>query len=373
MNKKILIGCFYVPGWGGPSTAGYSLFEKMQTDGLDVDYINFIFSKDFDDLTKRFGKEFGNPKALSNVHTFVIDNVINLSFQNNNMTTLIKDISPDIILGITWRAAFLMKRAISQIPLIFLPSGSESLKTYIRKDEINNFADVHKILSDSGSIRIEPDVIENEAVEISDLIIAHSESILSLFRNIFPGLNSKLYSEILWWAEWTCSDALRYSHFKIPFEERDIDLLFVTNDWGRPEKNSRMMVEIIKKCNGLNTHIVGEINEKPNGAVCHSFIARREDLFRLMGRTKALVSPSLFDASPGILYEASAMGCNLVASKNCGNWKICNDDLLVETYNTDSFLEKIELAISKRFTDNLDFFVNSNSYEKLKNVITGFN
>ncbi len=373
MNKKILIGCFYVPGWGGPSTAGYSLFEMMQTDGLNVGFINLVFGKDYDNLTKKFGDELGNPKAFSNVHTFIIDDVINLSFQNSHLTTLLEDLSPDIIVGITWRAAFLLKRAAPQKALIFLPSGSESLKTYIRNGQIKSFVDVHKILLNSGLDGMEPYVIENEAVKISDLVITHSESILSLFKYLFPNLNNKIYPEILWWAEWTCSEALKYSHFKKPFEERDIDLLFVANDWGRPEKNYLMMEEIIKRRNDLSIHIVGEINEQPDKSICHNFIAQQKDLFHLMGRAKALVSPSLFDASPGVLYEASVMGSNLVASKNCGNWKICNDNLLVDTFNVNCFLERIELAVSQKFTDNLDFFIGCNSYQKLKNVIAEFN
>ena len=372
MNKRILIGCSHVPGWGGPGTASYPLFEMMQSDGLDVVFINFVSGKDYDNLSKKFGNGLGNPKALSNVHTFIIDNYINLSFQNSHLSAFLEDLSPDIIIGITWRAAFLMKRAAPQKTLIFLPSGSLSLKTYLRKSQVKSFVEVQKKLLNSGLDGFEPNVIENEAVKISDLTITHSESILFLFKHLFPNLNDKIYPEILWWTEWTCSEALKYSHFKKPFEERDIDLLFVTNDWTRPEKNYRMMKEIIKMCNDLDIHIVGEINERPDRAILHNFIARQKDLFHLMGRAKVLVSPSLFDASPGILYEAAVLGCNLVVSKNCGNWRICNDNLLVHTFNANSFLKKIDLAVKQKFTDNLDFFIQSKSYQKLKNVIAEF-
>lgn len=373
LKKKIIIGCFYVPGWGGPATAGYSLFEMMQSEGLDVDYVNFIYEKDYDSLSMRFGDALGNPKALPNVHTFIIDEVINLSFQNNSLNNFIENLCPDIIIGITWRTAFLMKQAAPHVHLIFLPSGSESLKAYIRKGQVKSFIDVHNKLVNSDLSWFKPYIIEKEAARNSDLIITHSESVLTLFRYLFPDLRNKIYPEILWWAEWTCSEALRYSNFKRPFEERDIDLIFVSNNWGRPEKNYRLLEEIIRMRVDLSIHIIGEINGKTNGAFNHSFIVRQEDLFHLMGRAKALVSPSLFDASPGILYEAAVMGCNLVASKNCGNWKICNERLLVDTFNINSFLEKIDLAVLQEFKSNLDFFINSDSYKKLKNVIADFN
>jgi len=51
-------------------------------------------------------------------------------------------------------------------------------------------------------------------------------------------------------------------------------------------------------------------------------------VFRLMGNAKTIVSTSRYDAAPGILFEGSVMGCNLVASRNCGNWKICHTELL---------------------------------------------
>ena len=40
------------------------------------------------------------------------------------------------------------------------------------------------------------------------------------------------------------------------------------------------------------------------------------------------------DAAPGILFEGAVMGCNLVASKNCGNWEVCHPDPVSYTHLT---------------------------------------
>jgi hypothetical protein len=88
-----------------------------------------------------------------------------------------------------------------------------------------------------------------------------------------------------------------------------------------------------------------------------------------MGRARAVVCPSLFDAAPGILFEGSVMGCNVVTSKNCGNWELCNDELLVSEYTADAFAEAIRRANTAKLPDNLDLFLEPSSYRALKDVL----
>ncbi len=45
-NKRILVSCFEVPGYGGANTAGYHLFERLHKDGWDVHYLNIINRED---------------------------------------------------------------------------------------------------------------------------------------------------------------------------------------------------------------------------------------------------------------------------------------------------------------------------------------
>ena len=85
-----------------------------------------------------------------------------------------------------------------------------------------------------------------------------------------------------------------------------------------------------------------------------------------------IVSTSIYDAEPRILYEASAMKCNIIASKNCGNWKICNDQLLVEPFYLYNYLEKIDLSLTRKFDDNINYFLDVNAYQKLIEIISIF-
>jgi hypothetical protein len=144
-----------------------------------------------------------------------------------------------------------------------------------------------------------------------------------------------------------------------PFFERDIDVLFIAESWTRPEKNYKMVKEIASQCKHLRVHIAGEMEKTLPNVRHHGLVTRREEVFKLLGRTKTIVCPSLFDLAPGILYEASAMACNIIASKNCGNWQVCNEELLVDPFNLNNFLEKLYLSLSKKYEDNMDYFLKS--------------
>ena len=108
---------------------------------------------------------------------------------------------------------------------------------------------------------------------------------------------------------------------------------------------------------GASIHIVGDVPRAVRSATHHEFIASRERLFELMGRARSVAGPSRIDAAPGILFEASIMGCNVVASRNCGNWELCHPELLAEPYGPDAFAACIGRARARKFTDQLDRFL----------------
>jgi glycosyltransferase involved in cell wall biosynthesis len=162
---------------------------------------------------------------------------------------------------------------------------------------------------------------------------------------------------------------LDFARLQEPFHKREIDVIFIASSWNRSEKNYKFVKEIASRLKDLNIHVVGEVEKKDNNATYHNLITNRKEMFGLLGNSKTIVSPSLFDAAPGILFEASAMGCNIVASKNCGNWMLCNEILLVDPFNLSSFLEKIHLSLSKKYDDNINYFFKTNSYNNFIETI----
>jgi glycosyltransferase involved in cell wall biosynthesis len=216
------------------------------------------------------------------------------------------------------------------------------------------------------------DIREKQAVEVSDLVIAHSDVVQDLFRCFFPLHVGKIYSRVVWRTEWIREDALRHGRLRRRFYERDIDLLFVATRWGRQVKNFGWVKAIVSQCRDLAVHVVGEVDRKLSGATHHGFLVRREELFGLMGRAKTVVCPSLFDAAPGILFEASAMGCNIVTSKNCGNWRLCNEELLVDPFSLKGFVDSARRSVARKLADNMDYFLETGSYRDLVDTLTVF-
>jgi glycosyltransferase involved in cell wall biosynthesis len=367
-GKRIILGCYEVPGYGGASTASYKLFEIMQDDGFDVFYLNLIGEHDADYFRYVFGENLGNPKGLPNVYNCSVNGPDYTPHQE--LVDLVNDISPDILVGIGWIAALLMKRAAPEKRSIFITSGCQRVKDNIPIGKVKDFISLNESIQRSNNkSALFHSFFEKEAAKISNLIVTHSNMIRFLYQHLFPSYFEKVYTDVIWFAEWIHKDALNYSRLQKPFYERDIDILFIASSWSRPEKNYKLVKEIVSRCNGLNIHIVGEEEEKLNNAEHHGLVAKREELFGLFGTVKTVVCPSLFDAAPGVLFEASAMGCNIIASKNCGNWQICNENLLVDPFTLDNFLERIHLSLQKKYPDNMEYFIQTDSYKNLMDTI----
>ena len=59
------------------------------------------------------------------------------------------------------------------------------------------------------------------------------------------------------------------------------------------------------------------------------------------------------------------MGCNVVATRNCGNWMLCNKRLVADPFCLNIFLDKIRLSLNGKLEDHMDYFLRSNSYQNL--------
>lgn len=369
MKKKILLGCFEVPGWGGASTSTYKLFEIMRADGIEVNYVNLIAQEDAEFFRGLFGDNVGNPKQLPEVwNCFLNESTYN---RHPELENLIQGISPDIMVGVGWIAALLMKRAAPDRNLIYVTSGCDQMKAYVEK-YATDFLSLAGRNGESELRPFAPSLLEKEAVAISDFIITHSETNLFLYRYFFPSFTGKIYPRVIWFAEWIYQDASEYSSLAKPFHQRDIDVVFVASNWSRPEKNYSWVESIVCEAPDLQIHIVGATEQEFPQAIHHAPIANRQFLFSLLGRAKSIACPSLFDAAPGILFEGSALGCNLVASKNCGNWSLCNQSLVADPFSRQVFLDKIRLSLTGPYQNNIDNFFQSGSYSDLLETILAF-
>jgi len=368
VSLRVLLGCYEVPGYGGAATASYRLFERMQRDGLDVAYLSLIGEDDAAYLLYRFGESVGNPRQLANVSNCVLGET--LFAPHPALAERIREHAPDVLLADDFIAALLMKRAAPERRLIFMTAGLSQVTQYLAgRCSTQPFTLPEFLRRARGGLKVFH-AREREAVEVSDLIVTHADMVRDLMVDLFPLQRGKIYSKVIWRAEWIAEEALSHASLARPFAERDIDVIFVASSWLRPEKNFPLLRRIVALCPNLRVHVVGEVGGAVPGAQSHGLVTDRGRLFELLGRSKTLVNPSQFDAAPGILWEAAVMGCNTIASPNCGNWMLCHEALVAQPGNAEDFVDRIGASLKRKFADNLRSFLDARGYADLVDTIT---
>ena len=84
-----------------------------------------------------------------------------------------------------------------------------------------------------------------------------------------------------------------------------------------------------------------------------------------------MASQSTSQAADGEgLTEGSALGCNLVTSKNCGNWEICHPTLLAHPLTVSRVVSRIRQSVDAPVPDNMGYFLHKRSYEKFLEILS---
>ena len=354
MAKRILLGCGDVPGWGGASTIAYDLFECLRCDGFNVAFVNLVHASDEPRIRAAFGAEIGNPRRLNSVHTLSLSDPEWRS--QPALVELIERLQPDWLFGFGFVGAWQLSRAAPHLPLLFRTSGSSQIGRLLREGMIADFIGFKEQIRRGVRFPMRTIDPERDVTQHARLIFVHSPLVRFAFEVFFPAHVGKLYERDISIADLKLAEAGPYQGLRRPFDERDIDVLFVANDWSRLVKNLPLTLHLVRRLQHLRVHLVGAIDDHDIPAVCHGLMPRRHDLYALYGRSRVLVCPSLQDAAPGVLFEAAAMGCNIVTSANCGNWQLCHPELLAESCRERPFLEAIRRGLAKPYpTDPTDY------------------
>ncbi len=343
-----LLGCFEIPGWGGAATVSYALFERMQRDGFAVHYVNLVRQEEAAMLAEAFGAAAGNPAGLADVHTLLLADP--LWRAHAELTALIETLRPDLLVARGFVAAALMARAAPDVPLAFLTSGCAQVKRLLHAGVIDDFVDFRRLVARGARFTAPRRDAEAGAVAHSDLIVLHSPLVREAFEHFFPSDMGRVYAPLVSVADDVLHDAAPYRSLAQPFAVRDIDVLVVASNWQRPEKNAALLRRIGATCGDLRLHVVGANAPADMVAQHHGIVADRAAIYALLGRAKVLVCPSSWDPAPGVLFEASLMGCNVVASPNCGNWELCDEQLLART--SDAFVPCLRRALAAPLPDH---------------------
>lgn len=370
MPPRFLFGGTDVPGLGGSSTALYDLFRRALEDGHCVSLVNLLEEQDAAFFHYTFGDRLGNPDRLPGVETCWLAD--SLEGPQSALGEYIEALDPDVLVGFGYLAALLFKRAAPSRGTVMVTGSCQQAQDYITSGGARDAVELVRLLAGGTT---PPRLVhqgERAALEACDLVITHSALTLTLMERFFPKHVGKIYPEVVSFEEWICDGAERWLHKARSFEDRDIDVLFVASDWDRKVKNYPFVEAMGDRLRGAAVHIVGDVPHALPGAVHHGFLESREALFDLFGRARCVACPSLIDAAPGILFEASVLGCNVVASRNCGNWELCHPDLLVESFGPADFAACVERALTHKFDDGRQAFLARNGYANLVGILDAF-
>jgi hypothetical protein len=362
---RLLISCYEPKGYGGAATVAYEMFSTYHEMGINAGYLNIIRDFDTDYFRYKYGANFANPEQLENVFTSFIER----EHYYEPQPAVIREVDkfkPDVILSIHYIAPLVLKMSIPDIPLIYLTAGCKQAQEYLEKD---GKLDANSLLRYLQELEWPPRIYNHEekrAAELADVVVTHSVQTKQFYHLFFSNIEGKIHNRVFWLHHLITKHVDKFQAFSKPFFDREIDVLFVSNDWSRIEKNYTFVAAIAACLYGTNIHIVGEVPYTIQGVSHHGIISNLGVLYNVMGNSKTIVSPSRLDAAPGILSEGIAMGCNIVASRNCGNWELCNPNLLVEDFTPQGFTEKIKTSLDSKLPDNsVDFGTNADILDLL--------
>lgn len=341
----------------------------MRRDGRDAHYVNLI-AEDPAYLSATFGLGMGNPLGLPGVHECWLEGAE--EGNQHQLTSLVHRVEPDVVLAFGFPSAFLMTRNVPDARTVLMTGSCRQAAAYVTTGRARSAVELAGRLE--SSLRPPRILVHSErlAVEQCDLVITHSRQTLDFMTKFFPASIQKIYPRIVSFAEWIVEGAEPWKHLALPFGDRDIDALFVANDWDRGEKNFRLVERIARLIPDFSVHVVGDAPSVVKGVTHHGFVASRSELFGLIGRARCVVSPSRIDAAPGILFEGAAMGSNIIASENCGNADMCNPALLASSLDPRAFAESIRAGVLSKYEDGLEAYLALASYDDLMATIDAF-
>ena len=346
-SPRLLFASSEVAGAGGSATAAFDLFRIALGAGYDAHFVTLLDDGDAAWSERVFGSQPANPGNVPNVYTVPVP--LSLRAESPALERFIADFAPDVMCGFGHIASHRIKMAAPGIPTAFVTGSCRQAQDYVTSGIVRDAMELQQRLDDRTLIPRPVHRHEVATVNICDLVITHSQQTLDFMGAFYPGDTGKIWPTVISFADWIGERARTTANAAREFADRDIDVLFVASHWNRAEKNYRMVDYLSRTLPGSKIHVVGDVPFAVPDVTHHGFIANRDVLFALMGRSRCVACPSLIDAAPGILYEAIALGANVVTTPNCGNAHLCAPDLLSESLDLIPFANRVRLATNRSY------------------------
>jgi glycosyltransferase involved in cell wall biosynthesis len=368
MTGRLLFVAAEPPAVGGSSTAAFALFRKLRADGVDVHFVTVVDPRDAPHFAALLG---GPPGTIRGDDRFSVCAIAgSLHDQQPELAAIIHRLDPATIVGFGYRAAGAAKAAAPSRRVVFVTGSCKEAQYHVTSGRVADAVALDRWLAGHSAPPHPVEVAEGRAVETCDLIVTHSPQTLAFMEHFYPMAVGRIFPRVVSFAEWIGEDAATGLVSARPFEARDIDVLFVASGWDRIEKNYPLVRAIAARLPGRSVHVIGAVARPDRRTVHEGFLASRADTFERMGRARVVACPSLIDAAPGVLFEAAVLGCNLVASRNCGNWELCHPDLLAPSLDPDAWVACITRGCEQPYASSYQAFLDAGGYAEFVAVLT---
>jgi len=332
---KILIACTQYPYHGGAATNSYALMKGLRKRKHRVCGLFFEDSS-------------------ANCDPDNIGKIIKSSSKIGSYNQLRKKIirilggSPDIILAKNYVAPIYCRKLFPNSKIIYLVSGAPIMMP-LSKDNISAIRYLsiddskirkkysEKLLSsEKGAIRACDAVILNSGISRKVFLKTNAKSLQN--RKVFKPLNTSIVIN------------RRGGGTKAKdFNKREVDIAFICSNFSRTVKNANFAKKLFlnKRLAGKTKLVVGQ-NSKMFANVPNIITKGKvgnNTIFSYLNKTRLVICTSYFDASPNIINEARASGCNILMSRNCGWYRdYGSESVCKDVYGLNEWINKILLS-----------------------------
>ena len=357
-NIKILIVSSDLPYIGGAGTNSYNIIKSLRKINRYKIYGLFITNIEGDE----------DPEKLNFIYKVKIDD--NIDFNLKNIKNTLGKI--DIIIIKNYKSFVFIDKIFLNTKKIFIISGLRHFTHEIESKSLNSeelikiYKGIDKNIDydfdNTYEFVLKNDLyLENYVFNKSCKLISNSE----ITKNILKK-NLNIDSTFIN----TTFINFNLSRDIISFNDRKYDLIFICYDLSRKLKNYDLVYKILNtnKLDNINIIIIVKTQNiikilKPN--IKYLDYVDNKILLEYIKNTKTILIPSMFDSNPNTLKEALSFKCNIITSKNVGNYDILNKNLIInDFYSINEWIDKIILSIEKEYIIDYNII-----YYKINNKI----
>jgi len=364
MNRRRLLSvCRGAPAWGDANPWAYALHAILPAAGFEPLLVNMLSDCDAAYFRHLLGERCEDPDQLGGVHRCRLDET---DQGRAALGEIIDAFAPDVAVAWEVDTARLLRQASAALPLVLVGTRCARLDDLIATGAARDFLDFRAAIDRGVLFSVGPDDPELAALRACDLLILPSALARTAQEHLFPAHAGKMYARAISAAEPMAAEAERYRDRRRPFAARNIDVAFVAGDWNVEARGLSLVERIRARLPGRRVALAGECGV-PSGATRLGALTR-DALFDLLGRSKVVVAPALADPAASGLFAAAAMGCNVVASPNCGPWELCAEALRVADPTPDACVERIERALGAPIPDHRQRFLDGGTADLVETL-----